>query len=142
MNFVVLFLVIQTLSASLSKAESIFDLFEQPWLQMDADSTISSKLLLGSESPGSPNQSRGYMENCDPNSNYNISWEPKEIDPHVSLRVFVNYTAPADVDGAEYSLDIKYRFIHVIKTVKTACADNEGDLCSLTKGHIQSEDYS
>ncbi|KAL3886782.1 hypothetical protein ACJMK2_026754 [Sinanodonta woodiana] len=140
MNLVVLFLISQILSAALSTTESLFDLFELPWLQLDTDSLRSPPSLLGSDGPGLPDMSMGYMENCDPTSKYNISWQPKDIDPHSPLEVFVNYTAPAEFDEGEFSWDIKYRFIHVIKTEKISCT-KIAEFCPLTKGGFLSFNY-
>ncbi|KAK3612127.1 hypothetical protein CHS0354_031201 [Potamilus streckersoni] len=113
MNLIVLFLLSQTLSTFVSKAESYFDYFKK-------------SCFWGNVIQGLPTQERGYMKNCHLNSSYNISWEPKDVDPHGSLKFFINYTAPADFRRGEYSVHIKYRFIHVSKTAKITSEDLGG----------------
>ncbi|KAK3596422.1 hypothetical protein CHS0354_020674 [Potamilus streckersoni] len=108
MNLVILYLISQTISTS-SSTDSFFDFLGEPSME-------STSVSLGSQK-----QERGYMKNCYPNSNYSLSWEPKDIDPHGSLTFFIKYKNPAQFDSGEYTVDIKYRFIHVSKTTKITC---------------------
>ncbi|KAL3860146.1 hypothetical protein ACJMK2_010311 [Sinanodonta woodiana] len=88
MNLIILFLISQTITASFSIYNSFLDFLGEPSLESD---TVSL---------GSPEQERGYVKNCYANSTYNISWLPKDIDPHGSLLIFANYTNQFMVVGA------------------------------------------
>ncbi|KAL3886780.1 hypothetical protein ACJMK2_026753 [Sinanodonta woodiana] len=120
MNVIVLLLLSQTLSTSLSKAETFNDFLKE----------VCSSHGMDSQRPSI--EERGYMQNCYPNSSYNISWVPKDINPHESLKFFINYTLPADFESGEYSVHINFKFIHISKTLPITCKG--ADVCPVKKG--------
>ncbi|KAL3860147.1 hypothetical protein ACJMK2_010311 [Sinanodonta woodiana] len=127
MNLIILFLISQTITASFSIYNSFLDFLGEPSLESD---TVSL---------GSPEQERGYVKNCYANSTYNISWLPKDIDPHGSLLIFANYTNPARINKGEYKLDAKYGFIHISTKDTLKCEDDIPDIfpfhsCPIEKG--------
>ncbi|KAL3860148.1 hypothetical protein ACJMK2_010312 [Sinanodonta woodiana] len=112
MNLIILYLISQTIVTSFSIEDTFFDSFGEPEMESN---TVSI---------GSQGQERGYMKNCNPKSTYSLSWVPKYIDPHGPLILFINYTNPVRFDSGEFTVDIKYSFIHVSKKTKITCQDD------------------